>query len=92
MEKKEGLTTIFSVIEYPKALKMKIEILWPKREDYTRAIEIMSGLLEIGKPVPAIDILIASMCVNRNLILNTSDEHFKFIKRVEPELKLKMKE
>ena len=66
MEGKGKLTTIFNLIEYPKALERELEILWPKKEDFYKSIEIMNKLLKEGRPVPVIDVLIASMCINRD--------------------------
>jgi len=45
----------------------------------------MVKLREIGKPTPAIDVLIAAMCIRRDLRLLTKDKHFLFIKEVEPD-------
>lgn len=90
IEGREGLTTIFNVVEYPKALESEIKIFWPIREDFIKSVEIMSELLKIGKPIPAIDILIASMCLNRGLVLSTKDDHYKYIKQVYPKFKLEI--
>lgn len=86
-----GLTTIFNVIEYPKALEREnTEVIWPTRRDYLTAIEIMVGLLESGKPIPVIDVLISAICLNRKLTLVTRDHHFNYVKSVKEELSLKM--
>ena len=90
MEGKGKLTTIFNLIEYPKALERELEILWPKKEDFYKSIEIMNKLLKEGKPVPVIDVLIASMCINRGLKLLTRDKHFRWIKEIEPHFKVKI--
>ena len=84
-----GLTTIFNVIEYPPASKGS-RVLFPKREDFLKSIEIMVKLREIGKPVPAIDVLIAAICIRRDLKLLTKDKHFLYIKEVEPEFRVEM--
>jgi predicted nucleic acid-binding protein len=84
IEGKVGLTTIFNVIEYPPATR-KCRILFPRKEDYLKAIEIMVKLREIGKPSPAMDVIIAAMCIRRNLKLLTKDIHFLSIKEVEPD-------
>jgi tRNA(fMet)-specific endonuclease VapC len=92
IEGETGLTTIFNVIEYPKTLESPDnEVIWPTRKDYLTAIEIMVGLLESGKPVPAIDIMIAAVCINRKLILETRDHHFEYIKLVNERLLLRIK-
>ena len=59
--------------------------------DYSKSIEISRRLRVKGKPIGAIDILIASMCLNRDFELVTSDTDFKQIKVVEPNFKLKIK-
>lgn len=56
------------------------------------AIEISRKLRKIGKPVGTMDILIASMCINRDLELLTKDSDFENIKEVEPSFKLKIKD
>ncbi len=40
--------------------------------------------------MPAMDILIASMAIIRDLILITKDEHFRDLKSLRKELKLKL--
>jgi len=82
MDIKKGLTTIFSIVEYPKSISYDLEVLWPEKEDFILAIELMSVLFERGKPIPAIDVLIASMCLNRKLELKTGDKHFSNIKDI----------
>ncbi len=84
IEGKRGLTTIFNTIEYPPAAKGS-RILFPRKGDYLKANEIMVKLREIGKPTPAIDVMIAAMCIRRDLRLLTRDRHFLFIKEVEPD-------
>lgn len=90
MEGKFGLTTIFSTIEYPPAFD-KCDILWPNKKDFKLAFKISMKLRKIGKPVGAIDIIVASMCINRNLQLLTKDKDFQSIRAVEPRFKLKVK-
>lgn len=87
-----GVTTILNIIEYPKSLdKQDNSIIWPSRNDYLTAIEIMVLLLESGKPVPAIDVLLSAICINRNLTLVTKDKHFNYIKSVKDELSLEFR-
>lgn len=85
-----GTTTIFSVIEYPPAYE-NCSIIWPTRDDYVKAFAIASKLRKTGKPVGAIDIIIASICINRTLTLVSKDEDFKLVKEVEPALKLELR-
>lgn len=63
IEGRTGLTTIFNVIEYPKSLDKRNEIVWPDRSDFELAIEIMVDLLKAGKQIPVINVLVAAMCV-----------------------------
>lgn len=84
IEGKRGLTTIFNIIEYPPAAKGS-RILFPRKGDYLKALEIVVKLREVRKPTPAIDVLIAAMCIRRDLRLLTKDRHFLFIKEVEPD-------
>jgi len=89
IEGKRGLTTIFNVIEYPPATG-ECRILFPQKEDYFKALEIMVKLREIGKPSPAMDVIIAAMCIRRGLKLITKDMHFSSIKEVEPDFIVKL--
>ena len=85
---KTGLTTVLNVIEYPKSIQKDNEIIWPTRDDYVVAIEIMVALLDSGKPIPAVDVLVAAMCLNRKLTLVTKDRHFSYVKLVREEFSL----
>jgi len=85
-----GITTIFNIIEYPPAHE-NCSVIWPRREDYVKALAIASKLRKAGKPVDAIDIIIASICINRALALVSKDEDFKSIKEIEPSLKLELR-
>lgn len=87
MSASSGTTTILNVIEYPKALEKEIQIVWLLKEDYIKAVELMVGLLKIGKPLPVTDVLLAATCINRNAVLVTKDKHFKHIQKIEPNLK-----
>lgn len=87
----KGFTTIFNVIEFPKALELKnLGVIYPTFEDYDEALKVSASLLRIGKPIPAVDVLIASMCIRRGLMLLTSDAHFRHIKSVRKEFKVEM--
>ena len=87
--KEVGLTTIFGIIEYPPASKY-CDILFPEEEDFSLAIEISWGLRKIGKPVGAVDVLVASMCINRDMELITKDKDFEIIQSIEPEFRFKI--
>jgi tRNA(fMet)-specific endonuclease VapC len=93
IEGETGLTTIFNVIEYPKVLEKSSnnEIIWPTRRDYLTAIGLMVSLMESGKLIPAIDVLICAVCLNRKFTLVTKDQHFNYVKSVEKGLYLEFK-
>ncbi|MGB2842197.1 MAG: PIN domain-containing protein [Halobacteriota archaeon] len=38
--------------------------------------------MKIGKPIPAIDIIIAAVALNRNMKLVTTDNHFATIQKI----------
>lgn len=82
IEKKEGTITIFTVIEYPNSVKKSFDIIFPEMIDYVKAIEIAHKLQEKGKPVGAIDIIIAGMCLNRSAQLLTKDNDFGIISEI----------
>ena len=50
----------------------------------------MVDLFKSGKPIPAIDVLMAAVCLNRKLTLVTRDRHFKYVKSVRNELSLEV--
>lgn len=86
---KEGIITIFTLIEHPPCGERFFDILFPETKDYVIAVEIARKLRKKGTPVGAIDILIAAIAVNRSLVVRTSDGDFKHIQAVLPELILK---
>jgi predicted nucleic acid-binding protein len=87
----KGFTTILNIIEFPKALEFKgLGIIYPNVEDYDEALKLSALLLKRGKPLPAIDILIAAICLRRGLTLMTGDEHFRHIKSVKKEFKVEI--
>jgi len=87
----KGYTTIFNVLEFLKTLEIAgLRVLYPVQRDYDEAVRISAKLLNIGKPIPAVDILIAAICVNRKLSLNTKDEHFLNVKSVNEEFRLNL--
>ena len=78
-----GFTTILNIIEFPKALDLKeLAVIYPTLDDYDESLKISAALLRRGTPLPAVDILIASICIRRNLTLCTIDKHFTNIKSV----------
>ena len=87
IEGEKGATTIFSIIEYPPAADF-CEAIIPDSKDYETAFQIALKLRKIGRPLRAVDILIASTCINRGLELLTKDSDFENVKKVEPDFKL----
>ena len=87
----KGFTTILNIIEFPKALDLKeLAVIYPTLDDYDESLKISAALLRKGTPLPAIDILVASICVRRNLTLCTADQHFTSIKSVRNTFKLEL--
>jgi len=87
----KGLTTIFNIIEFPKALELKeLDVIYPTIDDYNESLKISAALIKKEKPLPTIDILIAAICIRRDLTLSTLDQHFINIKSVRNEFKLKL--
>ncbi|AMM53556.1 type II toxin-antitoxin system VapC family toxin [Pyrococcus kukulkanii] len=85
-----GYTTIFNLIEYPKAALFSLTFLYPSKEEFNLAVRISKELVKKGKPVPAVDILITAIALNRGLTLVTKDRHFLMIKELYPELKVEI--
>lgn len=90
MYKKEGVVTIFTVIEHTPITKGTFEIIFPEHIDYVKAIQISQKLRENGKSKGAINILISTMCLNRSAELLTKDKDFMDVKKAFPELKVKL--
>ena len=87
----KGFTTIFNIIEFPKALDLEeLGVIYPTLDDYDEGLKISASLLRKGKPLPAVDMLIASSCIRRGLTLQTRDKHFTRIKPVRQEFKLEL--
>jgi tRNA(fMet)-specific endonuclease VapC len=87
----KGFTSILNIIEFPKALYLKeLAVIYPTLDDYGESLKISAALLRRGTPLPAVDMLIASVCVRRNLTLCTVDKHFTNIKSVRNAFKLEL--
>ena len=54
------------------------------------ALNISKDLLKIGKPIPTVDIVIASIAIRRELKLETRDKHFTNILKAKYDLKIKI--
>jgi len=61
------------IMEYQKFFGKVIAI---ERKDILLSIELQRRLRAIGKPKPFADLLIASICINRNEELITKDKRF----------------
>lgn len=90
IEKEIGTTTIFGIIEYPPASE-HCDILFPDESDFEKSVDIAWKLRKVGNPVGTVDIIVASMCINRNARLVTKDKDFENIKAVEPSFNLEIK-
>jgi hypothetical protein len=90
IEGKHGLTTVYGVIEHPPAIHNCL-VLWPEKADYDRALDLAWKLRLRGTPVGCTDLLIAAMCLNRDLTLVTKDKDFQQIQAIAPELKISIR-
>jgi len=70
------------VIEFPKAIEFNLRVMFPSKSDYYLALRISTELLKTGKPIPAVDSVIAAVVLNNKLKLVTKDKHFLLIKNV----------
>jgi len=88
----KGFITIFNVIEFPRTdLFINLVILYPEQSEYFMSVFLARELRKMGKPLPAIDILIASICYNRKLSLISKDKHFNAIKKIWKDFKITTK-
>jgi tRNA(fMet)-specific endonuclease VapC len=79
----KGFTTIFNIIEYPKGAAFKeLVIIYPTIEDYEESLNLATELLMKGTPLHAVDIMVAAMCIRRDLTLSTQDKDFANVKKV----------
>ena len=72
---------------FSKILESKLTVIYPLKSDYNLAIKLSKDLLKIGKPLPAIDVMVAAMALNRAMILVTSDSHFAVIQEIRSDFK-----
>lgn len=85
-----GFTTILNVIEYPPAAALGLNIVYPTRADYELAFIWQLELRRRGRSIPAVDLVIAAIAVNKGLKLIAVNEHFKWIADVDSRLKLEL--
>jgi len=87
----KGFTTILNIIEFPTALELKeLAVIYPTLDDHDESLKISAALFRKGTPLPAVDILIASVCIRRNLTLCTMDKQLTNIKSVRNTFKLEL--
>ena len=87
----QGLTTIFNVIEFPNATKFEeLTVLYPTLEDFQESADISLSLFRKGTPLPAVDIMVAAMCIQRNFMLCTRDPHLTNIRSIRPRFRLQL--
>lgn len=84
----EGLVTVFTAVEHPDSERAVPRLLFPSQTDYGTAMWLSDQLQQRGMSVGAIDILIASMALNRGLAVITKDRDFEKIQAVEKSLKI----
>ncbi len=87
-ETPDGYTTILNLIEFPKAIEFDLRVLFPSESDYQLALIISTELIKIGKPIPAVDSVIAAVALNNKLKLVTKDKHFLMVKEVKKSFKV----
>jgi len=76
-----GFTTIFNMPEFPKVLEFKgLTVVYPTAQDYDEALRLSTRLLARGTPLPAVDVLIAAVCLRMKARLLTKEEHFEKVK------------
>ena len=85
-----GYISIYTVVEYPPVLFINTKILYPLKEDYYTAIKWQTDLRKLGKPLPAIDLIIAAMGYNKGYEIVTLDDHFNYIKLVAKDIKIRL--
>jgi len=74
-------------VEFPPVLKYSKfsgRVIYPMQRDYETAYQLQKNLGRLGdlNPKPFSDLLIASMCLNREEELITSDEDFRDISNI----------
>lgn len=89
----ENVTSV-SLIEYPPLKdykKFRGKIFFINKEDQIQAVMLQARLREIGFPMSVGDLLIAAACINRDEALLTKDKDFLVIQKVEPRLRIILK-
>jgi hypothetical protein len=89
-EQPYGYTTILNLIEFSKAIDFNLKVLYPSKSDYELALKISTELLKKGKPIPAVDSIIAAIAFNNNLKVITKDKHFLYVNEIMEEFKVEV--
>lgn len=83
VSKLDGSTTSLNLIEFPKGATIEgLKVIVPGKGDFDTAYRMAVLLLKEGTPVPAVDVVIAAVALNRNLTLCTADRHFEAIRKI----------
>jgi len=75
-------------MEFPKAMEFNLRVLFPSKSDYYLSLRISIELQKAGKPIPAINSLIAAIVLNNKLKLVTRDNHFLLIEKIMKDFKV----
>ncbi|MEX2680584.1 MAG: hypothetical protein Q6373_003240 [Candidatus Sigynarchaeota archaeon] len=59
----------------------------PSHDMYAKSIEYAAKLREKGSPIPAIDVIIATIAVKKDAIRVSDDDHYASFHTIEPGLK-----
>ena len=62
-----GYISILTVVEYPPVVRYARVVLYPEKRDYALAVKWQVELRRRGKPLPAVDLVIATQAYNRGL-------------------------
>ncbi|MGQ4873437.1 MAG: hypothetical protein ACTSVV_06210 [Promethearchaeota archaeon] len=89
LNKKDLFTTIFTTLEHPPSINEEnIKVIYPQNFHYERAFRYALLLRKKGIPIPIIDLLIATITIDKNFILISDDGHFNLFQKIEPRLKI----
>lgn len=86
-----GFTTIFNIIEFPKALDLKgLAVIYPTVDDCEESLELSVALLKRGTLIQAVDVMVAAICIRHNLTLISKDNDFTAVASARQDFKLKL--
>jgi len=85
----QTFTTILNVIEYPPVANCDdLVVIHPSLDHYTHSLDYAIKLRIKGTPIPAIDLVIGAIAVDRKLCLVTNDAHFDYFREIETTLRV----